>query len=309
MGWIITGSILIFLIAVVFTVSYVTYRIAFYSPKKKRKGDYDFPSGAEFSKHKESLIKLIDKLNALEFEEVKIRAFDGVILRARYYHILDGAPVQIQFHGYKGTAARDFCGGNLLARQCGHNTLLVDQRGAGESGGNTICFGAKEKYDCLAWCNYVYERFGTSTPIYLAGVSMGASTVLGATGLSLPPTVKGVVADCPFSSPKQIIKKVCKQMGFSPALAYPFLAFGAFVFGGFRLKDGELKDAVKGSRVPILLIHGDEDGLVPFEMSEEIYKTNEEMVQLEVFEGAGHGMSYIVDPDRYERVIKEFLSR
>lgn len=308
MGWIIAGSIIVFLIAVVFIVAYITYRIAFYSSKKRVENVYDFPDDADFAVAKESMTKLIDELQEIPFEWVEITSFDGLKLRARYYEVKKGAPLQIQFHGYRGTSLRDFCGGNKLARESGHNTLLVDQRGAGKSEGTTLSFGVKERFDCLAWVNYAVERFGEEVEIYLSGVSMGASTVLMATEFELPKNVKGVIADCPYSSPEEVVKKVCKERGFPPKIFFPFLELGARVFGGFSIKGCSAKEAVKHTQVPILLIHGEADGLVPCEMSKEIYKNNPQMIRLELFPKAGHGISYTIDPKRYEKIVKEFLN-
>lgn len=149
-------------------------------------------------------------MDELTFESVFITSFDGVKLYARYYHVRDGAPLQIQFHGYRGSALLDFCGGNKLAREIGHNTLVVDQRAHGKSGGNTITFGINERYDCLSCINYAVERSGKETPIFLSGVSMDAATVLMASELNLPDNVIGIIADSPYSSPEEIIRKVCR---------------------------------------------------------------------------------------------------
>lgn len=69
------------------------------------------------------------------------------------------------------------------------SVLYAEQRGQGNSGGDFIGFGQIERYDCLDWIHWVSERCGTELPIYLCGVSMGATTVLMAAGLDLPENV------------------------------------------------------------------------------------------------------------------------
>jgi fermentation-respiration switch protein FrsA (DUF1100 family) len=138
---------------------------------------------------------------------------------------------------------------------------------------------------------------------------MGAATVLMASALPLPENVMGIIADCPYSSPKAVIQKVCRDMHFPVRLTYPFLRLGARLFGGFSLSDEGAVDAVKESRVPILVIHGEDDRFVPCEMSREIAKAAPEKVRLETFPGAGHALSYMLDPVRYRRVTAEFLQR
>ena len=295
------------MICIVFSIAYYTYRVAFYSPKNRKENIYDIPQEEQYEKGRAVMIAVIDEMAALPFEEVRITSFDGLTLFGRYYHIADGAPLEIQFHGWRGTAYRDFCGGHKLARKVGHNTLVVDQRAHGKSEGTTISFGIKERKDCLSWVSYAVERFGEKTPIYLVGVSMGAATVLMASGFALPDSVKGVIADSPFSSPAEIIKKVCKDMGFPPKLAFPFIYLGAKVFGGFSLLETTVAEEVKTAKIPALIIHGEADRFVPCAMSEEIFHAYGGQKRRVTFVGAGHGISYIEDPKKYERVVAEFL--
>ena len=168
------------------------------------------------------MLSLIRQMDEIPYEAVTISAQDGTKLAVRYYHVRDGAPLQIQLHGYRGTALRDFCGGNKLARESGQNTLVVDQRAHGKSGGTTITFGIRERLDCLCWVEYASQRFGSDIPVFLSGVSMGAATVLMASELELPANVVGIIADCPYSSPEAIIRKVCQQdMHLPPVLVMP----------------------------------------------------------------------------------------
>ena len=127
------------------------YRVAFYVSPRLKKQKPSVPQGAQYQGERERMLALIRELEEIPYEPVTIRARDGMVLAGRYYHVRDGAPLQIQFHGYRGGAVRDFCGGNKLARESGQNTLLVDQRAHGNSGGSTITFGIRERWDCLSW--------------------------------------------------------------------------------------------------------------------------------------------------------------
>ena len=196
-----------------------------------------------------------------------------------------------------------------MARENGFNTILVDQRAHGKSEGKTITFGINERYDCLAWAQYAEKRFGANTPIYLSGVSMGATTVLMASGLDLPPSVKGIFADCPFESPEGVIKKTCKDIKVPPSLAFPFIALGARLFGHFNVKATSAKEAVKKAKVPIMILHGDTDTVVPYEMGRGICEGNPDLIAFETFHGAGHAMSYIVDREKYVGLVHDFFQR
>ena len=238
----------------IFTVlfAYGAYRKTFYRRRRREEDIY-----VALDRLPENIAlrtrQLIGDLDGIEFEPVEIRSDDGLRLFARYYHVADGAPLHIQFHGYRSHSLRDFCGGNPLARDCGHNTLLVDQRAHGNSEGHTISFGIKERVDCLRWVEYATRRFGKETPIFLTGVSMGAATVLMATELPLPPNVVGVIADCPYSSPRAIIRKVIGDMGLPVWAAYPFVCIGARLFGkcerGQARQDADFAHSWRGRRL------------------------------------------------------------
>lgn len=295
---------LLILIAVL-AFSYYAYRTAFYSSPKKRGKLLELPKNEDYDSDYSA--RLYQEMEAIPYEEVWITAHDGTPLFGRYYHIADGAPLQIQFHGYRGSSIRDFCGGNKLAREYGQNTLMIDQRAHGKSGGSMITFGILERLDCLAWAEYAARRFGEQTPIFLTGISMGAATVLMASDLPLPKNVVGIIADCPYSSPSGIIRKVCREMGFPPAIAFPLVKLGALLYGGLRFGDYSAEQSVTSTDLPILLIHGEADEFVPCEMSRAIHAACKSRHELHTFEKARHGLSYLQDTPRYEKTVQTFM--
>ncbi len=221
MLYILLALIVLFLIA-----AYCTYVFTFRARKDRARNPYELPKGEAFRKDREIMHELIREMDALPFERVYAKSHDGLILTARYYHIKDGAPIQIQCHGYRGNPVRDFCGGNKLAREAGHNSLVIEQRAHLDSEGNVISFGINERKDVRAWHDYLVNRFGKDVKIILSGVSMGAATVLMAGAYNLS-NVKCIVADCPYSAPDAIIKKVAKSMGFPAFLSMPLAYAGA----------------------------------------------------------------------------------
>lgn len=307
MYWIIAALILLLATVLIVFICYA-YRVAFYMPPVTRRHDnlYDLPRGAQYEKERDRMRDLIAAMEPVCYEEVYLTAKDGVRLFARYYHSADGAPLQIQFHGYRGAALRDFCGGNKLARDAGHNTLVVDQRAHGKSEGRAIAFGVKEREDCLLWARYARERFG-DVPIFLSGVSMGAATVLMASELPLPENVVGIIADCPYSSPEAIIRRVCRHMHMPPRLVFPFIRFSARLFARFDVTSCSAVTAVRNTKLPILLLHGEDDRFVPVDMSREIYDAAAGEKNLYTFPGAGHGLSYLVDTESYKKAVDDFI--
>lgn len=301
--------IIVLLIIIILCVSYYAFRVAFLAPPHLDTNHYFVPEGEQYDAVRDGIKKSVARMAERKYEPITITSFDGSKLFARYYHVSDNAPVQILFHGYKSSSLLDCSGGSYFADQLGHNAIVVDQRSHGQSDGTVITFGIKERKDCLCWIQYAIKRFGKDVPIILSGLSMGAATVLMVTDLNLPENVKGIIADCPYSSPKEIIMKVAKQMHFPPRLMLPFVWLGGFLFGHFNLFESTAIEAIKNCEIPILILHGDADELVPCEMSQSMLTSGAKDITLETFAGAGHGLSYIVIPDKYEKVVLEFIDK
>lgn len=301
--------LLVFLLlaAAVLWAARFSYRIVFYNLNQKEQDVYAVPPGEQYEKIADAMLAQIDELNHLPYEQIYITARDGVKLAAKYYHLRDGAPVQIQFHGYRGNGIREFSGGFKIARELGFNALVVDERAHGKSGGHTITFGILERYDCADWVGYVSNRFGKDTRIILSGVSMGAATVLMASELELPGNVVAITADCPYSSPGAIIRKVSRGMKLPAWLVYPFIVLGALVFGRFCLWKSSADKAVRNTKIPIFLVHGEDDRFVPCDMSRRIHRCCASPCTLLTIPDAGHGICYYVDAPRYESALKHFF--
>lgn len=289
---------------------YSVYKIVFGRVKKNDGLEMEMLKGKQYEPYEETVRNGIEKAEKIKFQRIFIEAKDGITLAGKYYHIKEKAPLILFFHGYHGSALRDGNGILLYAQKMGYNALLVDQRGHGKSGGKAITFGIKERFDCMDWICYANRRFGDRTNIILAGISMGASTVLMASDLGLPANVKGIVADCPYSAPKGILKEVMKQMKFPVNVTYTALKIGAKCFGGFDIEEHSAVEAMKNCRIPVLFIHGDEDYFVPCKMSQECYDVCiSEDKRIVYVKGAAHGMSYCVDGELYRKELEDFLEK
>lgn len=287
---------------------YYGYKMAFYYVDPQA-SPYEYGTDDQITKCKTLLDDCIGEFEAVPYEAVQIRSHDGLTLQGKYYHVAEGAPLEIQFHGYKGNAIRDFSGNWRIAREAGRNVLLIDERSHGKSEGHTITFGILERYDCLEWIRYACRRFG-DVPMMITGVSMGAATVLMASGLDLPANVKAVIADCPFDAPSNIIKKVLeKDMGLPVKLVYPLIRMGGMVYGKFNLDADSPVAAVRRAKLPILLIHGDDDRFVPYPMSCNIHAAAPETIEFHTIPGAGHALNYMTAPEEYQRIVHAFTEK
>ena len=300
--------IFLVLLLLLLAASYICYRMVFYVPDQNLEDVISVPDTEQYAPYKNQCAKMIKNVLAIPYEEVWIQADDGIRLFGKYYETSHGAPLQIMFHGYRSAGERDFCGGLPCALERGYNVLLVDQRAHGKSGGKCLTFGIKERYDCLTWINYAVERFGAETEIFLYGLSMGAATVLMATELELPSNVKAVVADCGYSSPADIVKKVMKDRHYPVWLLYPVVRLGGIVFGGFDMESAGASGAMINCRIPVLFIHGEDDRFVPCDMSRENCRLcASEKKRILTVPGAAHGISYMVDKITYLKELDSFL--
>lgn len=302
--------ILLGLVLLTLLISLGAFIIAFYC-SDKQKAYLNNPKlpleGAEYAEFNEVILNNVNIIEACKCEEVRIKAKDGKMLFGRYYHRKDGLPVEIFFHGYRANGVRDGSGAFEVSGEAGFNLLIVDQRSSGNSEGNVITFGVKEKLDVLSWIDYVINRFGKEVKIILAGISMGASTVLMASELDLPENVKCITADCGYSSQTEIIKKVGKEMKMPIKLLFPFLKLGAFIYGGFNIDSRTPLDAVKNAKVPIFFIHGDCDTFVPCHMCDELYEACTSPKRKLIVKNAAHGVSFFVDNNSYKDYLHEFF--
>ena len=293
---------------IVLIISYICFRIGFYAPPRPDNGgEIELPVGEIYEPFWPAMRKWAEETRALPQEEVSITSFDGLKLYGKYYEYAPGAPIELMFHGYRGAAERDLAGGVQRCFKVGRSALIVDQRCAGKSEGNVISFGVNEHRDCLKWIDFMLEKFGPDVKIILTGISMGASTVLIAGGQELPNNVIGILADCGFTSAKEIIHSVIRQMGLPPKLAYPFVKLGAKLYGHFDLEEVDAISAVRNCKVPVIFYHGDADDYVPCRMSQENYEACASRKRLVLIPGAGHGLSYPIAPEYYRSTLKEFF--
>ena len=278
---------------------------SFYNKEKIRENVPNYP---DQQKDIESVIEQLKAIEKEPYEDIYISSFDNKRLRGMFYKYNDSKRIAIMFHGFQGTPIRDFSVGFWLVKNMGFNILLVDERAHGLSDGRIITMGVKERFDIKSWADYVANAFPNSE-VVLIGISMGAASLLMATDLELPKNVKCIIADCPYASSKDIVCKTCKDDLHVPLfIGWPIVFVGA-LFLGFNLTKGDARKSIKKATIPCLIIHGESDPIVPPRMSEEIYLANPMIVERYTFPGARHGLSYVADPERYEKITGDFLKK
>ena len=138
---------------------------------------------------------------------------------------------------------------------------------------------------------------------------MGASTVLMAAGRPLPPNVKGILADCGFTTAEEIIKKCGKDLHLPVNLLYPFIKLGAKLYGGFDPDEYSALKAMESCTLPVLFVHSEGDDFVPCYMSRKLFDACRSPKRLVTMEGEGHGLAYLLDNEKYFREVCDFYTR
>ncbi|MCH5194425.1 MAG: alpha/beta hydrolase [Oscillospiraceae bacterium] len=247
-----------------------------------------------------------------EIEHVTITSRDGLTLCGDYVPAPKDpvGKLLIAFHGY--TSSRMGCSTiavSFLKR--GYDVLIVDARAHGESEGKYSGFGILDRFDCLAWIDYVNRRFDGKKDIILHGVSMGGATVLMASGLSkMPENVKAVIADCAFTSPYDVFAHVLERDYKLPP--FPIMNITDEICkrtAGYGFKEYSTLAAMSKTTIPTLFIHGKNDRFVPMWMSEKNYQVCTAPKDLLLVDNAKHGASLFEAPELYENKIFQFLGK
>lgn len=237
-----------------------------------------------------------------------IKSEDGLNLHGYELKHLDSDIWTIIVHGYAGRGI-DMGDYAQSFYNKGYNVLVVDLRGAGLSDGEYIGMGWHDRLDIVSWIDYLVEK-DEKCQIILFGVSMGASTVMMATGEKLPQNVKLAIEDCGYSSVWSEFEYQLKKI--FNLDSFPFLNVASIttkIRAGYFLEDASSLKQLQKSNTPTLFIHGDKDEFVPTYMVNENYEIATCEKELLIVEGAEHARSSKVAPDLYWNTIDEFIRK
>lgn len=173
----------------------------------------------------------------------------------------------------------------------GYNLLMVDYRGYGKSTGGEPS-EAKVYEDAEATWNYlIKQRASDPKRTFIYGHSLG-----GAIGIDLAvhhPEAAGIIAESAFTSMADIGKR-----------KYPYLPVEQLLNQRF-----DSIDKISGLKIPLLLIHGTWDKLVPYQMSQRLYDSAPKPKFQKLIEGGQHENSSLVAPLEYRAAVSEFIQR
>jgi dipeptidyl aminopeptidase/acylaminoacyl peptidase len=192
----------------------------------------------------------------------------------------------------------------------GYGALLFDLRNHGSSGGEVTTLGYAEPDDVVAAVEYLNSRPEVDPArVVLVGESLGGASVLRAA--SRLPQIAGVVAQCAYSSLEDNIAEGVQRFTGLPAFPFaPLIIFFGERESGARIAEVRpIDDAARLAPRPLLLMHGDRDGLIDIANSERLLAAAGESAELVVFPGADHGALHLQDAPRFAEALRAFLAR
>ena len=246
------------------------------------------------------------------FERLTLTSRDGLKLSG--YYLPASKPTDklvILTHGYLGNAKQMGLFGQHYHNDLDYNIFMPDARGHGKSEGNYYGFGWPDRLDLIDWTQLLVEKLGTDIKVVYHGLSMGAATVLMASGEEeLPSQVKAIIADSPYASVYQLFQYQMNRMFHLPA--FPLLDSTSVltkIRAGYSFREASALKEVKKTSVPILYIHGESDTFVPTELTKDLYRHTSSDAELYLVPNANHGESIALDEDKYNMKIDQFLNR
>lgn len=308
---------LVILVLLTFGAGYYMYRFAILkrrnavnyweNPIKPMKGLSD--EANEKMREGERFIK------SSNIERVSIKSFDGLNLSAHVLDCENPNAVVILAHGYRSNPVGDFSCVFEMYSKLNFAILVIDQRAHGYSEGRQIGFGATERYDIVGWAEYAKKRW-SGTPVVLDGISMGAATVMMGGSVGYPDNVRAIIADCGYTTPGAIARKVLKQWFRLPPFPIYYAAkFFVKILAKYDLdgiSSAESLMKLKEQGIPVLIAHGRADGFVPYSMSEEnmkVYEENDDMAEFFTVDEADHGLAFLVNRSGYMDAIYRLFNK
>lgn len=299
---------IVFILLILFVATLISFHLCCVKTKKpprlRGKMGKDSPADTIFKQNIEEGRKWI---MTIPFSEERIKSDDGLELFGRFYRNGNSKTTILMMHGFRSNSIHDFSCAFKFYFDKGFNILLADQRAHGKSDGKYITYGVKERFDARRWLEHI-NTLVEDGELYATGVSMGASTVLMMAELDLPKNLLAIIADCGFTSPADIIKKVMHQdMGFPLFPLYYTTRLWARLVAGFDFEEVNAAKTVENCEIPLFFLHGKDDGFVPFYMGEEIFAAAKGKKTAVWVDGADHGCSFLVDHETCAKTLSNFL--
>ena len=251
-----------------------------------------------------------DKYNNKKIKDIYIKSRDGLRIHAILIDNKNSKGIFIETHGYRSDYSRDLYPSCHQYYKMGYSLLLIDHRACGKSEGKYITFGIKENIDLISWIKYINKLYPNKN-IILAGVSLGASTILmSLKRIKTNMNIKCAIVDSPFISPyEEVLYCIKHYFHINGKIFIDMINLWCILLAKYSLKEENTISSLKRTNIPILFIHGKNDDFIPYKNSIINYKKYKGPKKIVLFDDATHGISYLVKPKEYIKLIESFISK
>lgn len=211
-------------------------------------------------------------------------------------------------HDY-GTDARHAAGYARWFYQEGYHILLPDARGCGKSDGTLLGLGFADQEDLEKWVNCITKE-DPEAEIILFGLGTGGAEALFYCCGKPAEQVKGVIADSSYAGLwEAILPHLIPRLGGLAKVVANFANTEYFLRCGLKndWRKVDLWRRMKACRLPVLLIHGEEDYLFTVKHFEVLSENLNESSAAFRVPGAGHIAAVYAEPEQYWGAVSRYL--
>lgn len=223
----------------------------------------------------------------LQFQDHFFTSADGVRLHGWFIPHRDARATLVWFHGNAGNISHRVENIKLLHDRVKINIFIFDYRGYGRSAGSISEEGAYR--DGAAALDFVRQQLAVEAKsLIIFGRSLGAAV---AAEMALRFACRGLILETPFTSIRDMAKTV-----------FPVLPIGPFLQTRF-----DVLEKIAQVKVPLLVLHGDRDDLVPYEHGQRVFAAARAPKEFYTINGATHNDTYLVGGDAYFERLRSFV--
>jgi fermentation-respiration switch protein FrsA (DUF1100 family) len=234
-------------------------------------------------------LRATPQAEGLAYEEVWFSASDGLKLHGWLVPAPEARTTIVWFHGNAGNIGDRVHNIGYLHRRLGVNVFIFDYRGYGRSEGSRSDLSEDATYrdgqGALAWVRGRPDL--ARTRVVYFGRSLGAAIAVEMARMQPP---AGLILETAFSTLKDVAR-----------VHYPFVPLW------FLQTKYESIRKLPEIRVPLMIVHGDRDEVVPVEQAHRLYAVANEPKRLYIIRGAHHNDTYVAGGAKYFAEWEKFL--
>ena len=298
--YLIIGLVILFI--PYYILSIITYKNLIPRGVEKPLNECDL-TNTQYKPYISNLYKDMEEMEKLDYEEITLKTFDGLTLKANYYNN-NSKKTAILIHGYKATPLNNFSTIGKYLLKMGYNLLMVYQRTHGKSEGKHITFSKKEGLDLLEWINYV-DSNKKIDEIILYGISMGSSTLMTISDKIYSDKVRLLVFESGFIKMSKMIKDSLRRKNKLLLLFYPLVKVHSLLFAHFWISGKDISKHLENCGYKALFIHGKDDRLINYKNTVHAFDRKKDNKELLLIDGAGHNMCNLYDKGLIKEKIEE----